>query len=76
MITKKNYFFEIDEKKKDRNLKVFDYTAPGNKYRHPQIVLPHEQFDIRNPIDVDGNDKDQLMDIYAHYAYMIDMHIA
>ena len=51
-------------------------TAPGNKHRHPQVILPHEHFHVQHPIDVDGNDKDQMMDIYAHYSYLIDMHIA
>ena len=46
VVTKKNFFFQVDEKKTERNLKVFDYTAPGNKYRHPQVVLPHEHFKI------------------------------
>ena len=27
-------------------------------------------------IDLDGKDKDQLMELYGHYAYMIDLHIA
>ena len=46
VITKKNFFFEVDETKKDRNLKVFDMKAPGNKYRHPNVILPHEHFHV------------------------------
>lgn len=76
VITKKNFFFEVDEQKSDRNLKIFDMKAPGNKYRHPNVILPHEHFHVQHPIDVDGNDKDQMMDIYGHYSYLIDMHIA
>ena len=51
-------------------------NAPGNKHRHPNVILPHEHFHIQHPIDVDGNDKEQMLDIYGHYSYMIDMHIA
>ena len=76
VITRKNFFFQVDEQKKERNLKLFDMKAPGNKHRHPNVILPHEVFDVQNPIDVDGNDQEQMMDIYAHYSYLIDMHIA
>ena len=76
VITRKNFFFQVDEQKKERNLKLYDMNAPGNKHRHPNVILPHEVFDVQNPIDVDGSDKEQMMDIYAHYSYLIDMHIA
>lgn len=33
--TKSNFFFSIDENKVNKNLRIFDVTAPGNKYRHP-----------------------------------------
>ena len=35
VITKENFFFKVDEKKKARNLKVWNMKAPGNKYRKP-----------------------------------------
>jgi hypothetical protein len=50
--------------------------APGNKYRHPQVILPHEHISPSHYIDIDGSDKEQLLEIYGHYAYLIDMHIA
>ena len=28
--------------KKSKNLKVFDFEAPGNKYKHPNVILSHE----------------------------------
>ena len=40
------------------------------------MILPHEHISPSHYIDVDGNDKDQLMEIYGHYSYMIDLHIA
>lgn len=50
--------------------------APGNKYRKPKVILGHEHISPSHYIDVDGNDADQMMEIYGHYAYLIDMHIA
>ena len=76
VITKENFFFKVDEKKRERNLQIRDMTAPGNKYRKPSCILPHEHVSPNHYIDVDGNDPDQMMEIYGHYAYMIDMHIA
>ena len=44
--TNKNFYFSYDENKASKNLSVFDYNAPGNKYRHPNVILPHEHCDI------------------------------
>jgi len=76
VVTKENFFFKVDEQKRKRNLQVKDMTAPGNKHRKPSVVLPHEHVSISHYIDIDGNDKDQLMELYGHYAYLIDLHIA
>ena len=46
VVTKENFFFKVDENKKNTNMKVYDYTAPGNKYRKPSIILPHEHVQI------------------------------
>jgi len=58
VITKENFFFKIDEQKKARNLKIWNMEAPGNKYRKPQYILPHEHISPSHYIDVDGNDKE------------------
>ena len=50
--------------------------APGNKYRKPNVILPHEHVSPNHYIDIDGQNADQMMELYGHYAYMIDMHIA
>ena len=76
VITKENFFFKVDEQKKARNLQVRNMNAPGNKHRKPQAILPHEHVSPNHYIDVDGQNPDQMMEIYGHYAYMIDMHIA
>lgn len=76
VITKENFFFKVDETKKARNLQVHNMKAPGNKFRKPQVILPHEGVSPNNYIDVDGQDPDQIMEIYGHYSYLIDMHIA
>ena len=46
VITRKNFFFKVDEQKKERNMKLYDMKAPGNKHRHPNVILPHEVFDV------------------------------
>ena len=58
VITKENFFFKVDEQMKARNLKVWDMTAPGNKYRKPACILPHEHVSATNYIDVTGRDQD------------------
>lgn len=35
VLSKKNFFFEVDESKKSKNLKIHNFNAPGNTYRHP-----------------------------------------
>lgn len=74
--TKSNYYFSIDEAKLKKNLRVYDFEAPGNKYRHPNVILPHEHCDIQHYIDTRELTEDKLMEIYAYYSLMIDMHIA
>lgn len=74
--TKKNFYFSIDETKRARNLKISNFNAPGNKYRHPQYILPHEHVDITAPIDVDANNKEQMLELYGYYAFLVDLHIA
>lgn len=76
VITKKNFYFGLDENKKARNLKVHNFNAPGNKYRHPQHILPHEHVHVTHPIDIDSNNKEQLMELYGYYQFLIDLHIA
>lgn len=35
IVTKSNFYFTVDETKKDRNLQIHNIKAPGNKYRKP-----------------------------------------
>jgi len=74
--TKSNFFFAIDENKKSKNLKVYNFEAPGNKYRHPNVILPHEHCDIQNYVDVKSLTPEKMTEIYAYYSLLIDMHIA
>ncbi len=76
VVTKENFFFKVDEQKKAKNLQVANMEAPGNKFRKPQVILPHEHISPNHYIDIDGQNPDQMMELYGHYAYMIDMHIA
>lgn len=45
--TKSNYYFSLDEGKVDKNIKVYNMAAPGNKFRHPNVILPHENVNIQ-----------------------------
>ena len=46
VVTNKNFYFSYDSNKKDKNLKIYDFKAPGNKFRHPNVILPHEHVNI------------------------------
>lgn len=74
--TKANFYFSIDDKKVDKNLMVYNFDAPGNKYRHPNVILPHEHINVQNFIDTKDLTQDKLMEIYAYYSLLVDMHIA
>lgn len=55
---------------------MFDTKAPGNKFRHPNVILPHEHIDIQHYVDTKTLTEDKLFEIYAYYSLMVDMHIA
>lgn len=76
VVTRKNFFFAVDETKKQTNLKVHNIRAPGNKYRKPQYILPHEHVDIQNYVDTAGLKGDKLFELYGYYSYLVDLHIA
>lgn len=75
-VTRKNFYFSVDEAKKSTNLKVHNIHAPGNKYRKPQYILPHEHVDVQNYVDTTGLDEDKLFELYGYYSYLVDLHIA
>lgn len=74
--TNSNFYFKYDANKADKNLAVYNFDAPGNKYRHPNVILPHEHCDIQHYIDTKDLTKDKLFEIYGYYSLLIDMHIA
>lgn len=76
VITRKNFFFEVDETKRDRNLAVHNIRAPGNTHRKPSYIIPHEHVHADHYIDVSGLDSNKLWELYGYYAYMVDLHIA
>lgn len=57
-------------------MKVFNFNSPGNKFRHPNVILPHEHCDIQHYLDVKTLTEEKLTEIYAYYGLLIDMHIA
>lgn len=74
--TNSNFYFSYDSNKVNKNLRVWDINAPGNKFRHPNVILPHEHVDIQHFIDTKSLTEDKLFEIYGYYSLMIDMHIA
>lgn len=58
VVTNSNFYFGIDEQKKHTNKRLYDFKAPGNKYRTPSVLSPHEHVNIEKYIDIDGNDSD------------------
>lgn len=76
VITKQNFYFAIDETKVNRNLAVYDIMAPGNKYRKPQYIIPHEHVHTDHYIETQGLEGDKLWELYGYYAYLVDLHIA
>ena len=77
VISRKNFFFAVDEHKKQTNKTVANLRAPGNPVNKPNVILPHEHIDVSNYIDTAGLDsEDKLFEMYGYYAYLIDMHIA
>ena len=76
VMTRQNFFFTVDDNKRNTNKKVYNLKAPGNKYRKPNAVLDHEHVPIKSNFDVTNLDKEGLMDLYGYYSYIIDLHIA
>lgn len=74
--TRSNFYFKVDEDKVKKNIKQYDLEAPGNKFRHPNVILPHEHVDVQHFIDTKSLTPEKLTEIYAYYSLLIDMHIA
>lgn len=76
VMNRKSFFFEVDDFKRDRNLGVQNFRAPGNIYRKPKTILPHEHVHIDNYMNTEGLEGDKLFELYGYYAYLVDLHIA
>jgi len=74
--TNSNFYFNFDDNKVRKNVRCNNIEAPGNKYRHPNVILPHEHTDIQHYMDTKDLSHDKLMEIYGYYSLMVDMHIA
>lgn len=74
--TKSNFYFSIDENKKEKNLKIYNKKAPGNAHRHPSVILPHENVHIQRYINSKDLTEEKLYEIYAYYSHLIDLHIS
>jgi hypothetical protein len=76
VITNRSFFFKYDSDRKTKNLKIYDFNAPGNPHRHPNVILPHEKVDIQKYVDAATLTPAKLEEVYAYYSLLIDMHIA
>jgi hypothetical protein len=74
--TKSNFYFSIDENKRQKNLKIFNNQAPGNAHRHPSVILPHEHVHIQRFLNTKDLTEDKLTEFYAYYSHLIDLHIS
>lgn len=46
VITRQNFFFAVDERKRETNLTTYDKRAPGNPAVRPRCILPHEHVSV------------------------------
>ena len=76
VITKENFYFKIDEEKKEKNLKIFNVRAHGIIMRNPHVILPHEHVHIQHYLDAEYLRGENLTKVYAYYNYLIDLHIS
>ena len=74
--TKSNFYFSIDENKREKNLKIYNKKAPGNAHRHPSVILPHENVNIQRFLNTKDLTEDKLTEFYAYYSHLIDLHIS
>lgn len=74
--TKSNFYFSIDDKKTDKNLKIFNFKCPGNIHRHASIILPHEEVHVSKWLPTKDLTEEKLYEIYAYYTHLIDLHIS
>lgn len=56
VITRKNFFFAIDENKVRKNMRVANIKAPGNPLTRPNVILPHEFVPSHNHMSVSDLD--------------------
>lgn len=74
--TKSNFYFSIDENKREKNLKIYNKSAPGNAHRHPSVILPHENVHIQRFMNTKDLTEEKLYEIYGYYSHLIDLHIS
>jgi len=51
VVSKKSMYFDFDEDKKDKNIKIYNFDAPGNSNRTPNVIIPHGRVNIQNYVD-------------------------
>lgn len=76
MKTKSNFYFSVDENKRQKNLKIYNKKAPGNAHRHPSVILPHENVHVQRFLNTKDLTEEKLFEFYGYYNLLIDLHIS
>jgi len=71
-----SFFFNYDNKKVNKNKKIYDIMAPGNIHRKLSIILPHEHVDTQHYIDAKSMTQTDIQELYGLYTYFVDLHIS
>ena len=71
-----SFFFKYDNKLKDKNLRINDVNAPGNKHKKVSLVYPHEHVHPQHLIDSRSMTNEDVQELYGLYTYYVDLHIS
>ena len=71
-----SFFYKFDANKVHTNLKINDVQAPGNIFRKPSIVAPHEHIHPQHYIDAETMTQQDVHELYSLYTFYIDLHVS
>lgn len=70
-----SYYFKIDPARPDTNKTQFDKKAPGNKHRHINSIVPHDNIDVQDYFDVENLTPEVQDQILTYFTFLVDLHI-
>lgn len=73
-----SFFFpsNLDLNKVTWNTEIHDFDAPGNRFKHESVVLPHEHVHPQHYFDIAALTPEKEQEIYGLYSYLVDLHIS